>query len=59
MKRERGRERGGKEMSRLLCLAWRIKREGKLNSGSVWSFGYRATNQLHSTLADAHITLKE
>jgi len=59
--RERGKEGGreGKEMSRLPCFAWRIKREGKLTAGSIWSFGYPATRQLHPTPADVHITLKD
>lgn len=52
-------EGGGKEMSRLLCFAWRIKREGKLTAGSAWSFGYPATSQFHPTPADVHITLKD
>lgn len=56
-KREGGRE--GKEMSRLPCFAWRIKREGKLTAGSIWSSGYPATRQLHPTPADVHITLKD
>lgn len=57
--RKREGEREGKEMSRLLCFAWRIKREGKLSTGSVWSFGYPATSQFHPTRADVYITWKD